>query len=183
MVADVTLRYLTMSESHTGERSSQPQFEVFYLRTARLLHGYLCRLSRDPATADEVLQEAYVRMINAPDMEEQARKAYLYRTATNLLRDHWRKQKLERKYWRAENFSETVHQNLGLSLDVSSIFEKLSALDRAALWLAHVEQLSHREMAAIFGLKEKSIKVILFRARAKARDLFERAGLRVPHDE
>ncbi len=166
MVADATLRYLTMAESPTGEQTGQPEFEAFYLRTARLLHGYLCRLSRDSATADEVLQEAYVRMINAPDMEEQVRKAYLYRTATNLLRDRWRKQKRERKFWESENFS-----------------EKLRALDRAVLWLAHVEQLSHRETAAILGMKERSIRVILFRARAKARDLFEKAGLGVPHDE
>ena len=37
----MTLRYLTMAESRTGERGSQPEFEAFYLRTARLLHGYL----------------------------------------------------------------------------------------------------------------------------------------------
>jgi len=183
LVADVTLRYLTMAESLTGGQTSQLEFEAFYLRTARLLHGYLCRLSRDSATADEVLQEAYVRMINAPDMEEQVRKAYLYRTATNLLRDRWRKQKRERKFWESENFSEIIHQNRDLLLDVSSVFEKLSALDRAVLWLAHVEQLSHRETAGILGMKEKSIRVILFRARAKARDLFEKAGLGVPHDE
>jgi RNA polymerase sigma factor (sigma-70 family) len=181
LVADVTLCYLTMAESRTGERSSQPEFEAFYLRTSRLLHGYLCRLSRDPATADEVLQEAYVRLINAP--EERVRKAYLYRTATNLLRDRWRKQKRERKYWQMENFSEAVYQNLDMPLDVSSVFEKLSALDRATLWLAHVEQLSHREMAAILRMKEKSIKVILFRTRAKARALFEKAGLGVSHHE
>ena len=183
MVADATLRYLTMAESPTGEQTGQPEFEAFYLRTARLLHGYLCRLSRDSATADEVLQEAYVRMINAPDMEEQVRKAYLYRTATNLLRDRWRKQKRERKFWESENFSEIIHQNRDLPLDVSSVFEKLRALDRAVLWLAHVEQLSHRETAAILGMKERSIRVILFRARAKARDLFEKAGLGVPQDE
>ena len=183
MVADVTLRYLTMDEASTRERTSQPEFEAFYLRTARLLHGYLCRLSRDSATADEVLQEAYVRMINAPDMEEQVRKAYLYRTATNLLRDRWRKQKRERIFWERENLSETIHQNLGLPLDVSSIFERLSPLDRVALWLAHVEQLSHREIGAILGLKEKSMRVILFRARAKARSLFEKAGLGVRRDE
>lgn len=181
MVADVTLRYLTMDEARTGERTSQPEFEAFYLRTARLLHGYLCRLSRDSATADEVLQEAYVRMINAPHMEEEVRRAYLYRTATNLLRDLWRKQKRQRKYWQRENFSEAVYQNLGMPLDVSAVFEKLSALDRAVLWLAHVEQLSHREIASVLGMKEKSIKVILFRARTKARDLFEKAGLGVPH--
>lgn len=183
MVAGMTLRCPTMAESRTGEGTSQPEFEDFYLRTARLLHGYLCRLSRDPATADEVLQEAYFRMINAPDMEEQVRKAYLYRTATNLLRDHWRKQKRERRFWERENFSEIIHQNLGLPVDVSSVFEKLSALDRAALWLAHVEQLSHKEMGAILGLKEKSMRVILFRARTRARDLFEKAGLGVPRDE
>jgi RNA polymerase sigma-70 factor (ECF subfamily) len=177
------LRCLTMAELRTTERTTQPEFEALYLRTARLLHGYLCRLTRNVATADEVLQEAYISMINAPDMEEQVRRAYLYRTATNLLRDRWRKQKRERKYWQMENFSEAVSQNLGMPPDVSSVFEKLSALDRAALWLAHVEQLSHREMAAILGMKEKSIRVILFRARAKARDLFEKAGLGVPHHE
>jgi len=183
LVAEATLRTLTMDELRTGEGSSQPEFEAFYLRTARLLHGYLCRLSRDPATADEVLQEAYVRMISAPDMKEPVRKAYLYRTATNLLRDRWRRQRVEREYWQRVNFSEAAFEDLGTPIDVSSVFERLSALDRAALWLAHVEQLSHREMAVILDLKEKSIKVILFRARAKARDLFEKAGLGVPRDE
>ena len=183
MVAGLTLRSLTMTESRTGEQTSQPEFEAFYLRTARMLHGYLCRLSRDPATADEILQEAYIRIINAPVMEEQARRAYLYRTATNLLRDRWRKQKVERHFGETENFSEGVHQNLGLSLDVSCLFEKLSPMDRAMLWLAHVEQLSHREIAAILELKEKSIKVMLFRARERARKLFADAGLGVPHAE
>ena len=183
MVADVTLRYLTMEEACTGELTSQPEFEAFYQCTARLLHGYLCRLSRDPATADEILQEAYVRLINAPEMEEHVRKAYLYRTASNLLHDRWRKQKRERKFWELENVSEVMHQNLGLPLDVSSVFEKLSAMDRAVLWLAHVEQFSHKETACILGMKEKSIRVILFRARARARDLFEKAGLGVPHNE
>jgi RNA polymerase sigma-70 factor, ECF subfamily len=183
LVAGLTLRYLTMAESRTGEQISQPEFEAFYLRTARVLHGYLCRLSRDSAVADEILQEAYIRMINAPYMEEAARRAYLYRTATNLLRDRWRKQKVEKHFWEMENPCESVHQNLGLSLDVSSLFEKLSAVDRAMLWLAHVEQLSHREMAAILELKEKSIKVMLFRARERARKLFAEAGLGVPHDQ
>jgi RNA polymerase sigma-70 factor (ECF subfamily) len=172
-----------MAESRTGEQIAQPEFEAFYLRTARMLHGYLRRLSRDSATADEILQEAYIRMINTPHMEEEARKAYLYRTATNLLRDRWRKLRVERKFWETGNLSESVHQNLGLSLDVSSLFEKLSPVDRAVLWLAHVEQLSHREVAAILDLKEKSIKVMLFRARERARKLFAGAGLGVTHDE
>ena len=70
-----------------------------------------------------------------------SQNAYLYRTATNLLRDRWRKQKRERKYSQTKNFSEAVSQNLDMHLDGSSFFEKLSAMDRATLWLAHVEHL------------------------------------------
>src|SRR5262249_58503996 len=131
---------------------------------------------RDAPAADEILQEAYIRMINAPRMDEPVRKAYLYRTATNLLRDRWRRQKVERQHWEKEPVSETIHQNVSVALDVSTVFEKLSTLDQAVLWLAHVEQLSHRETAEILGLKEQSIKVILFRARTRARELFEQAG-------
>jgi RNA polymerase sigma factor (sigma-70 family) len=183
LVEIATLRYLTMSEARSGEQGEQPEFEAFYQRTARTLHGYLCRLSRDPATADEILQEAYIRMLNAPNMEDQVRRAYLYRTATNLLRDRWRKQKREREFWEREDFPGSVQQNLGLSLDVAAVLDKLSVLDRATLWLAYVEQLSHREMSTILGLKEKSIKVILFRARAKAKNLFWEAGWGLPHEE
>jgi DNA-directed RNA polymerase specialized sigma24 family protein len=38
-------------------------------------------------------------------------------------------------------------------------------------------------MSSILGLKEKSIKVILFRARAKARNLFREVGWGVAHEE
>ena len=176
MVADWALRIVTMAESRTSEAQRRAEFEAFYERTAKRLHSYLCKLSRDAATADEVLQDAYIKVINAPTMDEPARRAYLYRTATNLLRDRWRRQKVERNYWERENFAESVSQNTSLSLDVDSVFEKLSPLDRATLWLAHVEQLSHREIADVLGLKELSVKVILFRARSRAREAFAQAG-------
>src|ERR1700730_10418809 len=152
-----------MTESLTNERVSQPEFEAFYLQTARVLHGYLFRLSRDSGIADEVLQETYIRMINAPAMEDRVRKAYLYQTATKLLRDRWRKLKRERENWEFNNPPEQLHQDFNLPLDMASVFEQLTARDRAVLWLAHVEGFSHREIAAIFGLKETSLKVILFR--------------------
>lgn len=107
---------------------------------------------------------------------------YLYQTATNLLRDHWRKQKRERENWELYESSEQVHQDFNLPLDMAAVFEQLTAKDRAVLWLAHVEELSHRDIATILGLKEKSIKVILFRARAKAKDLLEKAGWGMVHE-
>jgi RNA polymerase sigma-70 factor (ECF subfamily) len=177
-------RELAMMEAriNEAEQATQPEFEAFYLRTARTLHGYLCRLSRDPATADEILQEAYIRMINAPAMEEPHRKAYLYTIATNLLRDRWRKLKREREWSELSNLSEQVHQNFSLPLDMASVLDKLSAQERAVLWLAHVEELSHREIAIVLGVKEKSVRVLVFRAREKAKGLLEKAGLGAAHE-
>jgi RNA polymerase sigma-70 factor (ECF subfamily) len=176
LAVDAAIRHPAMTESLKNERVSQPEFEAFYLQTARLLHGYLCRLSRDSGIADEVLQESYIRMIHAPPMDDRPRKAYLYQTATNLLRDHWRRQKRERENWELNKSPKEQQQNLNLSLDMAAVFEQLSAKDRAVLWLAHVEELSHREIAAVLGLKEKSLKVILFRARDRAKELLEQAG-------
>ena len=163
---------------------SQAEFEAFYLRTSRTLHGYLCRLSGDPATAEEVLQEAYLRLINSPVTLAGylPRKAYLYKTATNILRDRWRRLKREKERWAVSNFSEDVHHNFNLPVDMASVFEKLSAQERAVLWLAHVEELSHKEISAVLGVKEKSVRVILFRAREKAKGLLQQAGIGVGHE-
>jgi RNA polymerase sigma-70 factor (ECF subfamily) len=173
---------LTMAEMKAEDRVSQAEFEAFYLRTSKQLHGYLCRLTRDPATADELLQEAYIRTINAPAIDALQRKAYLYKTATNLLRDRWRRQKREREWSAVSDFDQQVHQNLSLSIDMESVFGKLSVQERAILWLAHVEELSHQEIAAVLGVKEQSVRVMVFRAREKAKGLLQRAGLGAVHE-
>ena len=39
--------------------------------------------------------------------------------------------------------------------------------DRQLLWLAHAEGYSHREIAEITGLREGSVRLLLYRARRK----------------
>lgn len=184
MFADEHIERLIVAAAKAEDGMSHAEFEAFYARTSGKLHGYLCRLSRDPATADDVLQEAYIRLINAPTRlsNELPLKAYLYRTATNILRDRWRRLQREREWWELSDFSEAVNQDFNLPLDVNAVLEKLSRQERAVLWLAHVEELSHKEIGLVLGVKEKSVRVIVFRAREKAKDLLERAGIGVAHD-
>ena len=184
MFAALTARQPAMSETRTqeAEQPGHAEFEAFYARTARTLHGYLCRIAGESATADEVLQETYIRMLNAPPMDDLPRKGYLYKTATNLLRDRWRKLKREQKLWEMNDFSKQVHQKLNLPLDIESVFVRLSAQERAILWLAHVEEMSHKEIGAILGVKEKSVRVMVFRARERAKELLEKAGFRGSHE-
>ncbi|HYX53676.1 MAG TPA: sigma factor-like helix-turn-helix DNA-binding protein, partial [Candidatus Limnocylindrales bacterium] len=59
---------------------------------------------------------------------------------------------------------------------------ELTPQERAVLWLAHVEELSHKEIAAILSVKEKSVRVIVFRARERAKALLQAAGFRGAHE-
>jgi RNA polymerase sigma-70 factor (ECF subfamily) len=47
------------------------------------------------------------------------------------------------------------------------VFNKLSPQQRQMMWLAYVEGVEHREIAAALGLREGSIKVLLSRVRRK----------------
>jgi len=98
------------------------------------------------------------------------------------LRDRWRRQKREKEWSELSVASEATHQNYNLPIDMASIFDRLTAQERAVLWLAHVEELSHREISAILGVKEKSVRVMVFRAREKAKELLQNAGFRGSHE-
>lgn len=151
---------------------SEAEFEAFHARTAQPLWAYLRRISGNPAVADDVLQESYLRLLRhppAPDRDEREVRAYLFQIATNLMRDRWRSRERERSVlerllslWPAR-----PPGGAALSLDMGAALERLAPRDRALLWLAYVEGYDHREIAKVMGLQEGSVRVILFRARKK----------------
>jgi len=157
------------------KRACQPmdneQIAAFYERSARTLWAYLARVSRDPALADDLTQESYVRFLCAehPEDGEVAARRYLFRIATNLLRDHWRRpcassiddvseEHLIAKCGAAHADSQAM---LGPAM------AQLRLRDRQLLWLAYAEGYSHREIAEVTGLASASIRLLLFRARRK----------------
>jgi RNA polymerase sigma-70 factor (ECF subfamily) len=60
---------------------------------------------------------------------------------------------------------------------MSRVFAELKPQERALLWLAHVEGNSHEEIAEALGVKSKSIKVMLFRARKRLGEMLTKKGL------
>ena len=154
-------------------------FEALYRRTAAPLRAYVARVIGSAARADDIVQEAYLRLLRTPppiDDPGQLR-AYLFRTAGNLIHDHWRQQQRERKSSeRASSEPETVNPDLALRLDMTRLFEQLRPQQRQLMWLAYVEGADHREIAAALGLRERSVRVLLHRARRKLATLLQERG-------
>ncbi|HXH50250.1 MAG TPA: RNA polymerase sigma factor [Terriglobia bacterium] len=160
----------------------EESFRIVYERTARPLWAYLARVSGNPALADDLLQECYCRFLalaNPPE-EEAHRKNYLFRIATNLLRDHWRATRRhgETSIETADVPSEDHDvANVPLRSDLGQALSKLKPKERQLLWLAYAEGASHREIARTSGMKEASVRPLLFRARKKLLALIRGATL------
>jgi RNA polymerase sigma-70 factor (ECF subfamily) len=150
-------------------------FAGFYERSARPLWAYLARVSGDTALADDLMQESFVRFLCAtrPEEGEVAGRRYLFRIATNLLRDHWRRpcqvsiEEMPEELFAASPSSSSADL-LGPALAL------MSPRERQLLWLAHAEGYTHREIAEISGLAAASIRLLLFRARGKIASLLRK---------
>jgi RNA polymerase sigma-70 factor, ECF subfamily len=154
-------------------------FRALYQRTAPALRGYLARVSGSRTLADDLLQESYLRLLRAGfvgESDEHA-KGYLFRIATNLLRDHFRRPRRDTAALPDEAAAPESASGLELRQDFHGVFAALLPRERALLWLAYVEGSSHREIAAALDVKAPSIRVMLSRARARLAALLRERGL------
>jgi RNA polymerase sigma-70 factor, ECF subfamily len=146
-------------------------FRAFYEETSRPLFAYLVRVCGERALAEDLLQDTYCRFLGAKLVPEDARhrRNYLFRIASNLMRDRWRSRKGKSEVPLAESISGTamsVHDP-DAGMEMQAAFQQLKARERQLLWLAYVEGASHKEIADSTGLKAASIRALLFRARHK----------------
>ena len=159
----------------------EPSFHALYTAVARPLQTYLLAMTGRPDLADDLLQETFCRFLARQQtlrpptaMPADEARRYLFRIATNLLRDRWRRHDPlpppDPDHAPAEA---SVSPSLETQLDVRRAMHALKPRERELLWLAYVEGMSHAEIAAVTGLSSLSIRLLLFRARAKAADLLE----------
>ncbi len=146
----------------------EQEFRLLYERTAKPLWAYLARVSQDRAAADDLLQEAYHRFLRAkrPEMDQQGRKNYLFRIATNLLRDRVRKERHEIELTEAPS-PDRHSMGVEARTDLERAMELLTERDRQLVWMAYAEGFSHREIAAVLNIKEESVRPLLHRAKTK----------------
>jgi RNA polymerase sigma-70 factor, ECF subfamily len=155
---------------------SPEQFEPIYQATARPLKAYLQRLVRNPALADELLQETYYHFLRSGPAEDTAGdgfRSYLFRIASNLATDQFR-----RRRETGVELTEVPVAATAASGDADRLLGHLNPRERELVWLAYGEGASHREIAATMGMKEASVRPLLHRVRHQLRDIAKAIGLR-----
>jgi len=149
----------------------EEDFTALYRQLAAPLAAYARRTLGSAEEAHDVVQETFYRYLRAElpaGTDPEVARPYLYRTASHLMRDRWRRGKRELR-WREAHPEPRPEppRDRTLASDLDRALGRLKPRDRALLWLAHVEGASHREIAAALAIGEASVRVLLFRARKR----------------
>ena len=158
-------------------------FHLLYRRTAGSLRAYAARVL-GATYADDIVQESFLRLVRSPPPTDdpQQLRAFLFRVASRLIIDHWRRGRHETAQTNESADARSVTgPDIPLRLDMARVFGRLNPQQRQLMWLAYVEGADHREIAAALGLRERSVRVLLHRTRRKLAGLL-RAGGRGPEE-
>src|SRR5438093_8636318 len=73
----------------------EAKFEAFYRKTAGRIWSYIFRMTGNAATADDLLQKTFFRFLrsNPAIVHDDHLRHYIFKTATNLVFDHFREVK------------------------------------------------------------------------------------------
>ena len=167
-------------------RKASPRMERFerYLERYRgPIFTYVNRLLRDEATAEDIVQETFVRLYKELDrIRDQTASAWLYRVARNLVTDYIRKKRpvtftvLKGKSREDDDepglqFEHPGRGPVGATTNnelremIESTLEAMSPKFRDVLELVDIQKLTHEEASQILDCSVKTVSARLSRAR------------------
>lgn len=140
--------------------------------------AYLTRLTSDTGRAQELAQETFVRLYRCllRDGAPRNSRAWLYRVASRLATDDYRRRSLLR--WvplvgTERDPGQNVERDVGQRLDVQRALDALSPKLKIPLVLYSCANYSVAEIAKILGLGKSAVKMRLYRAREQFRRAYE----------
>ncbi|MCP4896781.1 MAG: sigma-70 family RNA polymerase sigma factor [bacterium] len=143
--------------------------QTVYDEVAPDLYAYILRMSGNQADAEDVLQETFARLLGsgftADDTLDYSR--YLFRIATNLMRDRRRWSRRWQFGKLPESAGRAPENGYLAGIDAHRAMADMKPKQRTLLWLAYVEGMSHKDIAEVMGVASTSVRVMLARARKK----------------
>ena len=167
-----------------GERTSGSFFEAYDAHHDGI-RRFIRMLVKDPWTTEDLTQETFVRVLKGIDelSERSKMRAWIYRIALNVCRDHFRTRYVRMRERREQGTAEVlellpspcstetnlIHQEMTTCIQqkVGMLPERL----RTVVWLFDFDGLSQDEIAQALGISVENVKVRLHRARRKLKSI------------
>ncbi len=160
------------------------EFQEIYRRHAQDVHRFATYLSGDPALADDITSETFVRLWASDEkIKMPTVKAYLFAIARHLYIDSRRSASR-----RAEIDPELPQLGANPEMqavykselrEVMKLLQRIPETDRAALLMRAQQGMTYEEIARALGISLAAVKIKIHRARlrlAEARAGSPRAG-------
>jgi RNA polymerase sigma-70 factor (ECF subfamily) len=167
------------------------KLEDIYRKYAEGLYYYLLRLSGSPTLAEDLVQETFYRAtISLSLSKHQEVKPWLFKIARNTYIDEWRK----RQRWKWVPFFEREEMISPYGIpeadavkkenkqELENVLELLPENYRTILYFREFEDFTYLEIQEAMDLTESQVKVTLFRARKKLKELTENMKGEGEHD-
>ena len=178
-----------------AQRGREDAFRELVRRYERPVFTLIIRMVRDSATAEDLAQDTFIKVLNHIDKYRPEFKlsSWLFKIANNVAIDHLRRRQVDTVSMSGSAHAGTPAEVEATSFDVASGDE--SALDelqakelgsaievaiarlrpeyRSCILLRHVEGRSYEEIAATLDLPLGTVKTYIHRARHELRESLE----------
>jgi RNA polymerase sigma-70 factor (ECF subfamily) len=169
-------------------RYHQDALAEAYRRHAGAVFGLSRRLLKEPALAEEVVQEVFLRLWNTPEKFDPGRgslRSYLlaqcHGRSVDLLRSDTSRRRREENELRrtAEAGYDVEHEvwDLAVAQSVHLVIDKLPPNERRAIELAYLGGHTYREVAELLGEPEGTVKSRIRAGLKRMRQDFVDAGM------
>ena len=157
-------------------------FSELYRTHAGDVHRFVLFLSGDPALADDILSETFIRLWHARDRVDLTTvKSYLLAIARNLfLADRRLARRMTTLDERTQDARPDPERRAHAHFELQTVLAALQTLpeiDRAAVLLRAEEGMSYDEVAAALGISPVAARVKVHRARLKLAEALRTGGL------
>jgi RNA polymerase sigma-70 factor (ECF subfamily) len=158
-----------------GVAEEPPSFEAFFSSAHARLFGTLCVVTADAGEAEELMQEAFVRVWERWDRVRfhPDPAGYLYLTAFNVHRDRMRRLRRAARLMVSPVEAEDVFARVDERADVLDALRRLSARQRAALVLTELLDMSSEQAGRVLGVRAVTVRVLASQGRAALREALE----------